>query len=118
MAKKQEEPKPDRKDSVEKKPNYNITDHIISVPSKMVTGADEESSSKISDMFVNNKKILIGIVIFILICIVFYMYKDKLSNFDGNKVTKSMRSDSQSASWNLKERVDNLMKKQNTFFKI
>lgn len=66
----------------------------------------------------DNKQLIIGIIIVLLVVLIIYLTKNKISCFDGNKITKGLRSDAQSASWNLKDRINDITEKQNKFFGI
>jgi hypothetical protein len=77
---------------------------------------NEETETEQAPYF-NKEHLKIAFAILIVMVIIYILYK-KLAGFDGNKITKGLRSDSQSSSWDLKERIDKLMDKQNKYFNI
>lgn len=66
----------------------------------------------------NKKQIVTVIICIVMIIIVLFILKNKMSMFDGNKVTKQLRSDAQSSSWNLKDRIDKLLDRQNKYYNL
>jgi hypothetical protein len=106
-----------------KKLKFNIAnkmddDVITSVPVTVAGGDEKTFKEKYSDFFNKHKSLIIGIIIVLFIILIIYLKKNKISNFDGNKITKGLRSDSQSASWDLKDRINTITEKQNKFFGI